>query len=68
VGIWGIGIPLAYLFGFVFHWGLIGIAAAHNVFSVAGAFILWKRWQRLAGDTKHIINSKSIPNTEKDSF
>ena len=39
-----IAIPLAYLFGFTFHWGVVGIRVACIVGFAFGAIILMRRW------------------------
>lgn len=43
--VWPIGITLAYLFGFTFHWGLIGMSVAHNIAIAIAAIALYYRWR-----------------------
>ena len=43
---WLIGIPMAYLFGFVFHWGLIGITINGIIGMAVGFVILHVRWRQ----------------------
>jgi len=42
--IWPIGVPLAYLMGFTFNWGLIGITIAHDVAIALACIFLYWRW------------------------
>lgn len=42
---WLIGIPLAYIFGFIFHWGLIGITLSGIVSMVLATSAVYWRWQ-----------------------
>ena len=44
VSTWFGFIPIAYLLGFVFHFGLIGIQVANIIMTLLGAIILWLRW------------------------
>src|SRR3990167_9334028 len=41
---WLITIPLCYLFGFYYHWGLIGITSASIVGTILAATIIYIRW------------------------
>lgn len=47
--IWVIGMPLAYLFAFIFHWGLAGIVTGGLVSMIIGASIMLYRWHTLSG-------------------
>lgn len=42
--IWVIYIPLAYILGFTFHFGLIGIFVASLIVNIFGALGIWLRW------------------------
>lgn len=42
--IWLVSIPLAYLFGFHFHWGVIGLNVGNAIGYIIGALILLWRW------------------------
>lgn len=44
IGLWIIAIPLAYLFGFTLHWGVVGIRIACIVGFTFGSIILVRRW------------------------
>jgi multidrug resistance protein, MATE family len=46
LSLWIIRMPLAYLFGFKWHWGIIGIAWSGVVGVAIGALLLWLRWQK----------------------
>jgi len=46
---WLVGLPLVYLFGFVFHWGLIGVTFGGIVMNIVGTAVLWVRWHRKSG-------------------
>ncbi|WP_090796107.1 MATE family efflux transporter [Pelagirhabdus alkalitolerans] len=41
---WGVAIPLAYLFGIVFEWGLIGVWMGMAADEWIRAIIMWTRW------------------------
>lgn len=45
--IWLIDIPLAYILGFTFHYGIVGIASAGLVSMLLGAVIMLMRWKYL---------------------
>ncbi len=45
LSLWIIRIPLAYLFGFVWHGGIIGIAWSGVIGVAIGAGLLWLRWR-----------------------
>ncbi|MCW7538516.1 MATE family efflux transporter [Aquabacterium sp. A7-Y] len=45
VMIWVIGVPLAYLMGFTWNWGLVGITVAHDIVMAIGCAILWWHWK-----------------------
>jgi len=47
LGLWVIGIPLGYLFAFLFHGGLIGLVMSTNVGILAGAILIFMRWKKL---------------------
>lgn len=42
--IWIIGIPLAYCFGFILHWGVVGISAGSAIGMLVGAVAVFIRW------------------------
>jgi MATE family multidrug resistance protein len=46
LALWIIRMPLAYLFGFVWHGGIIGIAWSGVVGVAIGAALLWYRWRK----------------------
>ncbi|MSP53132.1 MAG: MATE family efflux transporter [Gammaproteobacteria bacterium] len=46
LSLWIIRMPLAYLFGFVWHGGIIGIAWSGVIGVAIGAGLLWLRWQK----------------------
>ncbi|STX52381.1 MATE efflux family protein [Legionella busanensis] len=50
--IWPIGITLAYLFGFIFNWGLIGISIASGISLLVAAILIFIRWQKLSTKLK----------------
>ena len=43
---WVLGIPLAYLFGFVFHWGLIGMTCSGIIGMLISFVVLYLRWKK----------------------
>ena len=43
---WIFGIPLCYLFGFVFHWGLIGMTCSGIIGMVVSCIVLYWRWRQ----------------------
>lgn len=43
--IWLIGIPLSYLFAFIFHWGIAGIAYGSTIGMILGTLAVWYRWR-----------------------
>ena len=46
LALWIIRMPLAYLFGFVWHGGIIGIAWSGVIGVAIGAGLLWVRWRK----------------------
>ena len=46
LSLWIIRMPLAYLFGFVWHGGVIGIAWSGVIAVAIGAGLLWLRWRK----------------------
>lgn len=38
-------IPCAYILGFVFHWGLIGMMLSSLMMTILAVIALWRRWQ-----------------------
>lgn len=42
--IWPVGVPLAYVMGFTFNWGLIGITIAHDMVIALTCIFLYWRW------------------------
>ncbi|WP_051680629.1 MATE family efflux transporter [Vibrio rhizosphaerae] len=44
ITVWPIGVPLAYLMGFTFEWGLIGITIAHSLAIAFSCIFLYWRW------------------------
>jgi len=42
--VWLVGVPLAYFFGFYFHWGVIGIRIGRGIGIVLSGSILFIRW------------------------
>lgn len=46
--IWFIGIPLSYLFGFVLHFGLIGISLGMSIGMIISCGIIIQRWRLLS--------------------
>lgn len=57
VTIWLVGAPLAYVMGFILHWGLIGIALANIVGMTLGCIILCWRWSHRLKDTARQASS-----------
>ncbi|STX29323.1 MATE efflux family protein [Legionella beliardensis] len=51
--IWPIGITLAYLFGFILHWGLIGITVASDISLLVAAILIFMRWRKLSTKLKN---------------
>lgn len=47
--LWFIGIPLSYIFAFIFHWGVYGIALGSTCGMLIGAVLILFRWQKLTG-------------------
>jgi len=47
---WPVGISLVYLFGFTFHWGLVGMKCAPVLTTLISAVILWRRWHQKAAE------------------
>ena len=45
---WGIMLPLAYLFGFPMHGGVVGIYLSGLAALGIGALLVWRRWHRLS--------------------
>lgn len=45
ITIWLVRVPLAYLFGFILHWGVYGISLSAVPAMFIGAYLLWNRWQ-----------------------
>jgi len=43
---WFVGIPLAYLFGFIFHWGLIGMTCSGILGMLISFVVLHLRWKQ----------------------
>ena len=64
VSIWGVGVPLAYVMGFTWGMGLVGMAIAHTA-SMAGAsavhVVLWSRAVRSQGTTSDMPASGIEP-------
>lgn len=56
---WICFIPLAYLIGIVFHYGLIGISIMNIVVTLLGAITLWLRWKKRMNDDDDLIEAKS---------
>jgi len=54
--IWLIGMPLAYLFAFIFHWGLVGIVSGGLISMIIGASIMMARWLHLTRKYDGIIS------------
>lgn len=48
--IWFVSIPLGYLFGFTFHWGVIGFRVASSIALFTGAILLFARWRQRSGE------------------
>ncbi len=46
-GIWLVGIPLAYIFGFWLHQGVVGIVLGLAVGITVGFGVVWRRWKKL---------------------
>ena len=44
--LWIIGIPLSYIFGFICHWGVYGIALGGASGMLIGALLIMMRWRR----------------------
>lgn len=46
LSLWIIRMPLAYLFGFYWHAGIVGIAWSEVIGTAVGAVLLWFRWHK----------------------
>ncbi len=47
IALWLVGIPLAYIFAFILHWGVLGIAVGGTIGMLTGAVIIMYRWWKL---------------------
>jgi putative MATE family efflux protein len=56
---WGVGVTLAYLFGIVFEWGLIGICAAMAVDEWSRGIVILFRWKGGRWKSKALVKSES---------
>jgi putative MATE family efflux protein len=55
VSMWGISVPLAYMFGNVFHMGLVGIWLAFAIDEWIRAFMMLHRWWRRSWQKEDIL-------------
>lgn len=57
--IWLFSIPVAYIFGFQFHWGLVGIIIAYNLGMVFAGFQLYWVWLKTVNPL--VDSAKALP-------
>jgi len=55
VSMWGISVPLAYVFGIVFHMGLVGIWLAFSIDEWIRALMMLHRWRRRSWQKEDIL-------------
>lgn len=51
--LWLVAVPLAYVFAFDFHWGVVGIRVGVVVGFAIGAVMLWRRWVKRTRELKY---------------
>ncbi len=59
ISIWLIGVPLSYVYAFVFHWGIFGIAFGSFTGMLAGALIITYRWRVLTSHNRLVTPQPS---------
>ncbi|TVY03103.1 MATE family efflux transporter [Cohnella terricola] len=57
VSMWAISVPLAYVFGIVFHMGLVGIWLAFSIDEWVRAFMMLLRWKKRSWQNVDLLNS-----------
>ncbi|WP_088034333.1 MATE family efflux transporter [Evansella clarkii] len=56
--IWGLSVPMYYIFGIHFGWGLIGIWAAFIIDEWIRGIALWYRWKSRKWEKKALVKNK----------
>ena len=64
VSMWGISVPLSYLFGITFGWGLLGMWAAFAIDEWLRGILMYCRWKSKAWESKALVHPIHEPVSE----